>query len=237
LSNKQHRNRNFQNFIKSNKFGQHTWTTLFTYRMNCKIVIKTIELYSNLLQQKLSTTKHSSVDILRIKQQLYLDTISKISILIESFLVLIDSLSHSYGLVSKNMLGYNLGKIHSIIKNIHANPVEYDMRLVLGLYDISRMSFLSEHQKIVLEKVYDETQKIAISKLKNLAEFYDDFYIVYVKTKHGLTYYSGQVPKSSHDNGFLDSLLICMYKKNFGLICFLYENAFSIMLRPLTVFW
>ena len=53
-----------------------------------------------------------------------------------------------------------------------------------------------------------------MKKLTNLVEFYDEFRIVYGKTKHGLTYLSGQLPVSSHENNFLDSLLICMDMKS-----------------------
>ena len=213
MLNKQQKINRYQNFVKSNTFGQHTYTTLFTFRKNCDYVFETNILYSKLTQQNFSNSEYSTLDILRIKQQIHLDIISKISVLTESFFVLVDSLSYSYKDVSQNMISYEFGKIHSIIENIHANPVKYDMRLVLGLYDISQMRFLSKQQTIALQKVYDETQKMAISKLRSIANFYNEFHLVYLKSKHGLTYYSGQLPISGRTDDFLESLLICMDRK------------------------
>ena len=200
----------FQNYIEK-YFGQHTWTTLYTYEINCDYNCGVILLYFNLTKQNVQNkTICPSLDTLRINQHIYLDIISKISILIESLLVLIDSLSISYKNVSKDMTNYNLAKIYSIIDGISASRVRYNMRRALGLYDITNMRKLSGQQKVILGRAYDETQKIVMKKLINLIDFYDDFRIVYGKTKHGLTYHSGQLPISSDNNKFLDSLLISM---------------------------
>jgi hypothetical protein len=214
LLSKKQRKDNFQNYINDD-FGQQTWTTLFTYEINCDYNCGTILLYFNLTKQNIQNKSICpSLDTLRINQHIYLDIISKTSILIESLLVLIDSLSISYKDVSKNMTNYNLNKIHSIIDGIRANRVKYNLRRALGFCDISEMTMLSDKQKKVLGRAYDETQKIIMKKLNNLVDFYDEFHIVYGKTKHGLTYYSGQLPISSHDNNFLDSLLMCMDMKS-----------------------
>ena len=53
-----------------------------------------------------------------------------------------------------------------------------------------------------------------IIKLKSIIEFYDNFRIVYGKSKHGLTMYSGIVEKNNTKFEFDKSLLICYDRKN-----------------------
>lgn len=182
LPTKKERTNSFQKYINDN-FGNHTWTTLFTYEINCDYNCGTILLYFNLTSQNIQNKSICpTLDTLRINQHIYLDIISKTSILIESLLVLIDSLSISYKGLSKNMTNYNLNKIYSIINAIRAKTVKYNLRRALGFCDISDMTILSDKQKKVLGSAYEETQRIIMKKLNNMLDFYDEFRILYGKT-------------------------------------------------------
>lgn len=210
MLNKKQRIENFNNYIFSNNFGIRTWTTLFTYRENYNFICETINLYSKLLIQ--TNTQYNSHDI-RIKQQICLDIISKLSVLIESLIILINALSRPYASVPENITKYKIEKIYSIITELRSNHLSFNIRRALGLCKISNMTELSTQQRNVIAKAYTETVKVVISKLANLINFYDDFRVVYGKTKHGLTYYLGHIEKSSQKDVFHNSLLLCTDKK------------------------
>ena len=150
------------------------------------------------------------LDRLRIRQQIYLDVISKILILIESTMVLVDSLSRpTYSDLLENMTNYQFTYLYSILENIRQE--KYNMRPILGLYDITKIDILTSEERKILSKIYSESQKVALDKLKILVEFYDDFRIIYGKTKHGLTIRSGFVPNSQFN--LHESFLICYDRK------------------------
>ena len=86
LLTKKERTDSFKKYINDN-FGNHTWTTLFTYEINCDYNCGTILLYFNLTSQNIQNKSICpTLDTLRINQHIYLDIISKTSILIESLI-------------------------------------------------------------------------------------------------------------------------------------------------------
>jgi hypothetical protein len=212
----QERKDNWKNYIKSPRFGIDTWRTLFIFQSNFESIKNTITLYllleKGIVDGKLPSL--NSLNILRVKQNIYVDITSKLSILIETTIVLIDALSYpNYKKIPHNLVYYDYKQIYSIIKKLRKNNPPYSFRKILGLYYLPKVSDLSKQEKKIIGKIYSKTEKMMISKVKNIIEFYDNFRIVYGKSKHGLTIYSGIVEKNNTNFELDKSLLICYDRK------------------------
>lgn len=155
------------------------------------------------------------MDILRVKQNIYVDVISKLSILIESTIVLLDALSYSkYKKIPHNLVYYDFKLVYSIIKKLRKKNPPYNFRKILGLYYLPKNTILTKQEKELVGKIYSKIEKVMITKVKSIIEFYDNFRIVYGKSKHGLTMYSGIVEKNNTKFEFDKSLLRCYDRKN-----------------------
>jgi hypothetical protein len=212
-------------FINSNKFGIHTWTTIFNFGINTHDIILTIQLYSTLFERLDKgdlLTNNNQQEISRIKQQFVLDAILKLEILIESTLVLVHSLSIEYHTVAKNMTYYDSALVESIIREISINKkirnYKYNMRRVLGLPNLKHLS-LSTKEKELLNSDFESFELTFLDVLKTLVSFYDKFRIVYGKSKHGLAFITGGSSNSTNEDGGIlgNSVLNCysrIYKED-----------------------
>jgi hypothetical protein len=180
-------------FIESDKFGLETYNTLFLFNINISYLIETVTIYDRLIQ-KLGTTEFplefNDLRLLRLKQYIKLDAISRIEAAIESTLVLIDELSNGYSNVARSMTYYGIKRPRDIVKKIISTKNPYPMRKVLALPDIGSLE-LDPAERKLLGTIYIDTTKTAFSYIKKLAKFYDRYRIVYGKHKHGLTLESG----------------------------------------------
>jgi hypothetical protein len=180
-------------FIESDKFGLETYNTLFLFNINVSYLIQTVRLYDTLIQNLGKSdypTEHGELQLLRLKQYVKLDAISRIEAAIESTLVLIDELSKGYSNVAHSMTYYGIKRPRDIVKKIASNKNGYCMRKVLGLPDIGSLG-LDLLERRLLGKIYLETTEIMGSYIKKLALFYDRYRIIYGKHKHGLTLEAG----------------------------------------------
>lgn len=91
-------------------FGKHTYATLLLFNHNAHNIKKMIEFYWNLLtsDKTLNNNENSSKkESVNLKHMVLLDSIAKIQSLIETLLVLIDSLEEDYSHLANNVAFYN----------------------------------------------------------------------------------------------------------------------------------
>jgi hypothetical protein len=213
------KNRQFMSFIKSEKFGLDTWTTLVLLNQNSHNILLTIQLYG-IIVKRLDDgdipNNFRSIDSVRIKQHIYMDVIMKIQILIETLLVLIHALSKNYSKVSQILTFYDTKLVRSIIEKIRTK--KYNIRKVLGLPKLGKLPLNDEQNRFMLLE-YKEWERLANEIFCKLADFYEDFRIAYGKSKHGLTFQTGlgfhqeiSTPILESVN-FHESLLGCLDRK------------------------
>jgi hypothetical protein len=209
--------KNFDNFLRSKKFGIDTLMTIYLFRNNTQYILSTLKLYQSLITQSddgYISNNISQMDKVVVKQFILLDVIMKLEILIESTLILIHSLSKDYSSIPKFMVYYDMNLIRTVIHKIENR--EYNMEKILGLMNISRLPLLTKEEKKFLVNDYSNMANKMYSKLDILVEFYERFRLIYGKTKHGLTINPGQnlssdpnyYKQSRHNPEFENSLLI-----------------------------
>lgn len=132
-------------FIKSKDFGIDTYRVIVLFKFNISIIIRTLKLYSTFIfNDKLLPLLDNPDDqtIQSIKQQMVLDTIMKLQILIESFIVLIHSLHDGYKVVPHNMTFYSQELVDEIVNKILEKPNEYNLLKIAGLCEINNIESL-----------------------------------------------------------------------------------------------
>jgi len=217
MLNREEKIKKFDKFIRSKEFGIDTWMTIHLFKNNCRYVLTTLKLYGILIKRldegNIPNTL-SSMDKVVVKQFILLDVIMKLEILIESTFVLIHALSKDRNSVPRLMVYYDMNLIGTVIDKIKNRKL--NMEKTIGLLKISRLPLLSNEEKKYLVNDYAEIVEKIYKKLDTLAEFYENFRLIYGKTKHGLTVDPGlnliaepNTPEQpNHDIQFEDSLLI-----------------------------
>ena len=203
-----------EKFRNSSKFGSTTYFLLGSFQMNLNTVLTTIGLYDVSITKleekfKLTITENGS---LRVKHQLILDIVGKIMVLIESFLILCHALSKNYDQVPELMTYYENSLLDQVLKNFKNK--KYNLRKISGLADIGKLHLSNEEQKII-SKEYEATCDAIREELSKWAEFYDEFRLIYGKTRHGMSYLTG-VNKISDDvisSNFENSLIVAFHRK------------------------
>jgi hypothetical protein len=213
------KNQQFMSFIKSEKFGLDTWTSLVLFNQNSHNILLTIQLYGIIIKRLDEgdiPNNFTSIESVRIKQHIYMDVIMKIQILIETLLVLIHALSKNYSKVSQILTFYDTKLVRSIIENIRTK--KYNIRKVLGLPNLGKLPLTDEQKRFMLVE-YAEWERLANEILCKLTNFYEDFRIAYGKSKHGLTFQTGlgfhqEISRPILESvNFHDSLLGCLDRK------------------------
>ncbi len=183
---------NWELFIEES-FGKHTYDTLLMFNYNANNIKRMIELYWNILNLDdilKNNNEISDKGLLDLKHMILLDSITRIQSLIETLLVLLDSLESGYSQVAKNVAFYPSQKPRQIIENFRKKKYNSKLRLILGLPDIGKLNLEHSERRILIEvweKTIDEMKRMIL----NLANFYDLFRLIYGKWKHGLTIQSG----------------------------------------------
>lgn len=181
----------FQSFIKSEHFGIDTFRTIYLFNQNALYCVQTIDLYGLLIKKldnKDIPNNFKESHLVRIKQIVILDVLMKMEILIESTLALIEGLSKGYSSVPVIMTRYKTKVIYDIIE--HIKNKEYDMSKVLGLPNIDSLP-ISNEEKNFLSKLFSLSCESMYKSLLKIIDFYQEFSLIYNKTKHGLTFELG----------------------------------------------
>lgn len=181
-----------KSFIDSDKFGKATHITLYMLAANFGKIQQTILLYLSIameIDKFIKPATHPRVK-LRTQQFIFLDTITKTQTLIETVLVLIEALSCGYSSVPELMTKYDQSLPRKVIKKIRDK--NYDLEKILSFCDVESLPITNEEKKH-LKLLYRNTIEVFWEKLKKFVDFYDRFYLVYLKTKHGLSIQSGGV--------------------------------------------
>jgi len=198
--------------MESINFGKGAYYTFFIFNVNVNYSIRTVELYS-ILVKKLDgdLIKHGFDDkqMLRVKQQIVLDMLSRLMSIIESTFVLLYGIKQGYEKIPKIMTYYELTAINSTINNIQKR--KFNMRKILGFCDLSKIE-LSDIEKRVVAQEYKKTSTKIYDMLDNLVKFYEEYKIIYGKTKHGLSYYTGGGNLDSEIK-FENSIVIALHKQ------------------------
>lgn len=195
----------YRSFIDSENFGIDTYKTLSFCLSNVNYGVRTVDLYWTLINkigtlQTFDYPKHE----LNVKQHIALDMIMKTQVMIETLFVLIDALSKGYLYVSKQIMRYDSSLPKKIIARIHSK--KYDLYKIIRLPEIQTLGLSSEESKF-LKKSFDYTIELVWSKLEKFTDFYEKYYTVYLKTKHGLSIQTGAHFNNSNGTDFDKSYL------------------------------
>jgi len=185
---KQKRNK----FLKSNEFGEDAYTSLFGFRHNSIGFLNTANFYYKLIEkvEDKSFFEHTLDEqhVVDVKQRIFLDIISKSINLSEGLFILIKSLDEGYSTIAKNMVKYKSRMVWNTIRNIQENKL--DLQKILALPEIEKLE-LDDDEKKFLEKLSSDTKSKISDQLKELCDFYENYNIVYNKTRHGMTIFTG----------------------------------------------
>lgn len=172
------------------EIGIDAWTIITLFEINSLDLLNTISINLELIDKddfikglSLLTFKNQESDMIRIKQHLVLDVLMKIEIIIESFLVLINSLSGRYSDLPRKMTRYRQETIYSIIKKIREE--HYSLLNLFGFPPLKVLP-ISESEKRFLFDQYQKVNNTYYDILKKICNFYEKFLIIYGKSKHGL---------------------------------------------------
>jgi len=192
LLTKEEKKHQCKSFIDSDKFGKATHITLYMLAANFSNIKQIIPLYLAMaikIDEFLKPETHSRVK-LRTQQFIFLDTITKIQTLIETVFVLIEALSRGYSSVPEVMTKYDQSLPRKIIKKIRGK--DYDLEKILAFCDVESLP-ITDEERAHLKLLYESTIGVFWEKLNKFADFFDRFYLVYLKTKHGLSIQSAGV--------------------------------------------
>jgi hypothetical protein len=162
-------------------FGKNTYDTLLMFNNNANNIKRMIELYWNILNLDdiLKNNKEiSDKELLDLKHMILLDSIARIQSLIETLLILLDSLESGYSHVASNVAFYPFKKPRQIIENFRKKKYNSKLRLILGLPDIGKLN-LEHSERRILIKVWEKTIDEMKRKILDLGNFYDLFRIIW----------------------------------------------------------
>jgi len=148
-----------------------------------------------------------------IKGMIVLSALSKIMVLIESFLRMTDALGKDFKKLPNEMLRYSskrsLDTILDKAKNGYLSKDE--IWRIFGFPHIEDLP-LSKEEKYLVEKVLDHSADQIRTFYERIAQFYDDHRIAYNKFKHGLSVIVGLEPTTTYHNNSL-ILILDMWRK------------------------
>jgi hypothetical protein len=124
-----------------------------------------------------------------MKHHLFLDAIMKAEICAESLLVAVDAMSTDPEKIAETMTYYPLKQPGEAIARIRSKSI--DVRKAFVIPPAKTIEFLTSEEKALIEQLSIETEQNIYRLLEKLADFYERYYIVYMKCKHGLTIETG----------------------------------------------
>lgn len=195
-------------YIK-NEIGIETWSLIKLFEINALDTFNTISLAKHSIEDgnlathsQLTDVLDKESDLIRLKQRTVLDIIMKLEILIEGILLIIDSFSEGYKSTPKKI---QHGECFVVIDRIK-NRAYTDFWKMLGLAPIESLD-IKTHEKTFLSTQYQKVETYYYELLHRLADFYNQYYVLYLKGKHGLSLIPS-VSAPEKDPTFANSSLI-----------------------------
>ena len=134
---------------------------------------------------------------LALKHMLILSALSKIMVLIESFLSISDSLLAGYKKVPNKMLSYRQKDIDNFIQKIKKKLLtKSDIWTIYGFPNVDDLP-LKHKEKSLVEEVLTHSAEHILTFYEKIVKFYDNHRRPYNKFKHGLSIVPGLKPFSS----------------------------------------
>lgn len=179
---------NLEYIIK--EIGIETWSIIKLFEVNTLDTFNTISILQNVIENdssilipNLTKVVDEASDSLRIKQKMILDVIIKLQIVLESLLILVDSLSEGYKETPTKMLKY--GECFRVVDRIKSRGYT-EFWKILGLAPIEGLDILNEEKKFLFSQ-YQKVENHFYQILDRLCYFYNKYYDPYLKGKHGLS--------------------------------------------------
>lgn len=177
-----------EDYLNSDKFGIVTYYFLFSFRNNTIGFLHAIKfldvLISKIDDKNFFDHNLSNKDIVRTQQFIMLDIITRVISIIEGLLVLVHSLSDDYSTIRQNMIQYRTKLVWKIIGKIRKK--DYNMEKVLAFPKIDTLP-LEKDEKELLSELYSHSINTIFNMLEKLCTFYEQYNLIYRKTKHGMT--------------------------------------------------
>ncbi len=130
-------------------------------------------------------------NLLAVKHMIFLSALSKIMILIESFLCISDSLISDFKNIPEKMLKYRQKTIDKFIDKVKKGRLTIDdIWRIYGFPDTENLS-LKDKEKAIVKEILTHSAEHIITFYKKIVKFYDNHRIPYNKFKHGLSIITG----------------------------------------------
>jgi hypothetical protein len=198
--------------------GLQDRNSLILFNFNTIFSLRNIEVYLTLTEGTYLTSvlkDTSQHDLIRYRQYIVLDCITKLQTIIESLMVLLYSLSKGYTSVSEILSHYDPQMPRQITEMMIKG--NFNKRKALGLPNPTKLHISHQEREVILKVLY-QTERYMTNRITNLAKFYDRYRIIFGKWKHGLTFESGGALSDFNSvvpmpTGLENSLLIAYDRK------------------------
>lgn len=182
-------------FIK-NKLTYGTYAVLMIFHENITRMTNLIELHIIFLKRIDSgDVKHTfpESELLRLKHLVMMDVLSKIMIMIESLMSLLDCFSRfSHGDIPAKMVRYDLRRINGFIERLQKGEVSlWRMAGFPGIDRLRNNCGLTKDEAKLIDKILHDSCKSIQATLKDIVDFYSANRILFGKFKHGLLFLAG----------------------------------------------
>jgi hypothetical protein len=183
-------------YFIANELGWASYVSMELFRFNVQIMISVVELEGILLKKlENNEIKHtmSEEQLIRVKQFILLDSLSKIMIIIEGLLVLCSALSRvSRKNISSKMMRYTQEQIDAFIKRFKRGKASiWRIAGFPNLGMLQRNCGLDDEERKLLWKLFTDSCLVLKKALNDIIDFYQNNRVLYQKFKHGLTIISG----------------------------------------------
>ncbi len=203
-----------------NEVGLDSWLLLKMYETNSWDILNSISLNLHLVQSEdfiknanLFPVKSPESDLIRIRQHLLLDVIMKIEILIETFLVLLYSLDGNYKGLPANLVRYPQRLVYSTINRIRSRDFPPPNFIYFGISPRLKCCQYTDKEKEFLFTRYQSIDNFYYEIANRICNFYENFLIIYFKSKHGLIIIP-EIVAPGTETTFKNSSLVCLDNTN-----------------------
>lgn len=179
----------FESFILSQNFGKSTYLVLTRFEFNFRYVIRTMELYHVVLariDQGDFKTNANEIQLRRTKQFVILDILSRLMAATESLFILLYALQSNYSQLPIIVTRYPFSQIDGLIKKIKERNLP--MQKILGFPNLKTLN-LDKGKRRLFHERYEKTYESVYKSLNELADFYEQYKIMYGKSRHGFSFF------------------------------------------------
>jgi len=199
--NKEEKIRQYRDFISSEKFTKDSYGVLMVFRENTHRMINLAELHVIVLKRVESgDIRHNFPEpiILRIKQLILVDVLSKIMTMIENLLVLFDTFSrYSKGKIPSRMIRYRQPSVDGFIERFQSDKVNlWKLAGFPNLTFLRRNCGLDMNEMLLIREILKDSRQHVRQEIARIINFYQSNRTVYGKFKHGLLFQSGFSPEN-----------------------------------------